>query len=54
MTTTRIVTEVERHILDVIAEIRFGAVEVHIHDARVVQVERTEKTRFDIKKHSNT
>ncbi len=26
---------------------RFGAIEVVIHDGRVVQIERTEKYRFD-------
>jgi hypothetical protein len=38
---------VETHILEVIRAIKYGAVEVLIHDSRVVQVEKTEKTRFD-------
>lgn len=37
----------EQHILDAIKAIRFGAVEVVIHDSRIVQVEKTEKIRFD-------
>jgi hypothetical protein len=42
--------EVKRHILDAISEIRFGAVEVLIHDSKVVQIEKSEKTRFDERK----
>jgi hypothetical protein len=40
-------TLVEREILDAVRGIRFGSVEIVIHDARVVQVIRTEKKRFD-------
>ena len=29
--------------------IRFGSVEIIIHDGKVVQIERKEKLRFDIK-----
>lgn len=46
----RTLSEVEQHILDAIGQIKFGAVEVLIHDSRVVQVEKSEKTRFDAKK----
>jgi hypothetical protein len=27
--------------------IRFGSVEITVHDARIVQIERREKTRFE-------
>ncbi len=30
-----------------VAQIRFGSVEIVIHDSRVVQIERREKLRFD-------
>lgn len=30
-----------------VVAIRFGVIQVTIHDGRVVQVERTEKVRFD-------
>lgn len=43
--------DVERYILSTIRNIQFGSVEVTIHDANVVQVEKSEKKRFD--KHSN-
>jgi hypothetical protein len=42
-------TEVERHILESLQQIRFGTLEVVIHDSRVVQIEKSEKVRFDIK-----
>ena len=37
----------EREILDAVRAIRYGSVEVVIHDSKVVQVIRTEKVRFD-------
>lgn len=40
---------IEQHILEAIRGIKYGAVEVVIHDSRVVQVEKTEKLRFDTK-----
>jgi hypothetical protein len=42
-------TEVERHILANLQQIRFGTLEIVIHDSRVVQIEKSEKVRFDIK-----
>ena len=40
-------TEVERQILTSLQQIRFGSLEIVIHDSRVVQIERSEKLRFD-------
>ena len=40
-------TEIERHILQVVKTVRFGSVAVFIHDGRIVQVERNQKIRFD-------
>lgn len=40
-------TSLARRILDAIQDIRYGSVEVTIHDAKVVQIERREKLRFD-------
>lgn len=42
-------SDVERHILQTLQQIRFGTLEVVIHDSRVVQIERSEKVRFDTK-----
>ncbi|MEQ1887841.1 MAG: YezD family protein [Alphaproteobacteria bacterium] len=49
MSEERKLNETERQILDAIMMIRFGTVEVVIHDSRVVQIERSEKIRFDAK-----
>ena len=37
----------EREILEAVRSIRYGSVEVVIHDSRVVQVTRTEKIRLE-------
>jgi len=37
------VNAVRRHV----GSLRFGVVQIVVHDARVVQIERTEKIRFD-------
>ena len=42
-------TEVERHILQSLQHLRFGTLEIVVHDGRVVQVEKSEKLRFDTK-----
>jgi len=38
---------VERAILHALKGLRYGSVEIIIHDSKVVQIERKEKTRFD-------
>ena len=38
---------IEREILRSLREIRFGSIEIVIHDGRVVQIERREKVRLD-------
>lgn len=38
---------VEQAILLALKGIRFGSIEIIVHDSRVVQIERKEKTRFD-------
>ena len=42
-------SEEELEILRALRGIRYGSVEITIHDSKVVQVERTEKVRFDRK-----
>ena len=39
--------DLEREILDAVRGIRYGSVEVVVHDAKVVQVIRTEKVRVE-------
>jgi hypothetical protein len=38
---------IERSILDAVRSLRFGSVEITVHNSHVIQVERREKTRFD-------
>jgi hypothetical protein len=38
---------VEQAILHALKGIRFGSVEIIVHDSKIVQIERKEKTRFD-------
>jgi len=38
---------IEKHILEAIRGIKYGAVQVLVHDSRIVQVEKTEKLRFE-------
>ena len=39
--------EIEQAILLALKGIRFGSIEIIVHDSKVVQIERKEKTRFD-------
>ena len=39
--------EVDTEVIRAIRGIRYGSVEIVIHDSRVVQIERKEKRRFD-------
>ena len=41
--------DVTATLLEAIGGIRYGSVEIVIHDSKVVQVIRTEKVRFDSK-----
>lgn len=47
-------SEIERQILAAIHQIRYGAVEVTIHDSQIVQVEKSEKMRFDLQKRNGS
>jgi hypothetical protein len=35
-------------VTDSVKSIRYGVIQIVIHDSRVVQIERTERTRFDV------
>ena len=39
--------DVHKYILDTIKGIQFGSVEVTIHNAQIVQIEKSEKRRFE-------
>lgn len=51
-TNTGISNEVIQEILHSIGLLRFGSIEITVHDGRVTQIERREKVRFqhDIQK----
>jgi hypothetical protein len=40
-------SEVDAEIIRTVRNIRYGSVEITIHDSRVVQIERKEKRRFE-------
>jgi hypothetical protein len=40
-------------LLQALRDLRFGSVEIVIHDSRIVQIERREKWRFDSERSSN-
>lgn len=42
-------SEIATYISDILQDIRFGSIEIIIHEGKVVQVERKEKLRFDKK-----
>jgi len=43
------IADVAKQIAAALRGIRFGSVEITIHESRIVQVERKEKLRFDSK-----
>jgi hypothetical protein len=43
------ITDIFSQITSALQEIRFGSVEIFIHNGKVVQIERKEKLRFDTK-----
>ncbi len=45
--------EIARQVLAAIKAIRFGSVEIVIHDSTVVQIERREKVRFSVESKPN-
>ena len=42
--------EIANQIADILQEIKFGSIEITVHESKVVQIERKEKLRFDTKK----
>jgi hypothetical protein len=40
-------TDWERAVVDAIRALRFGSIEIVVHEGRVVQIETREKVRFD-------
>jgi hypothetical protein len=42
--------EVEIYILNIINALKYGSVTITVHNGEIVQIEKTEKTRFDSSK----
>ena len=40
--------KIEQTILQALKDLRFGSVEIIVHDSKVVQIERREKVRVDL------
>lgn len=37
----------EKELIQLVRGLRFGSVEIHVHESRIVQIERRERRRFD-------
>ena len=46
-TTEGVATDWERAVVEAIRALRYGSVEIVVHEGRVVQIETREKVRFD-------
>ncbi|MEW5755947.1 MAG: YezD family protein [Pseudomonadota bacterium] len=47
VTTIRHEEQVWQYLREAVKELRYGSVEVIVHDGKVVQIERREKLRFE-------
>lgn len=45
-------SDVEKQIIEAISRIKYGSVEIVIHNSRIVQIEKSEKFRFDENKQA--
>lgn len=52
-TTRSTLSAIEADVLKHLRSVRFGQITVQIHDARIVQIERTEKIRPDQRQHDS-
>lgn len=41
-----------RWILEEVNGLEYGVVQINVHDGRIVQIERTERKRFDVRQSS--
>lgn len=40
--------DVQQRIADALHDLRFGSIEIQVHDARIVRITRTESVRVDV------
>lgn len=45
-TTTPVLLEHEREVLEALRALQFGTLEITVHQSRIVQITRSEKVRF--------
>jgi hypothetical protein len=50
MPEARQLTDIETRILDALQSLKYGSLEVLVHDSKIVQLERKEKQRFEDQK----
>jgi len=50
MPEARQLTDIETRILDELQSLKYGSLEVLVHDSKIVQLERKEKQRFEDQK----
>lgn len=44
------ITEIANQVAELLQDLKFGSIEIIVHESKVVQIERKEKLRFDNKK----
>jgi hypothetical protein len=44
------IAEIANQVADLLQDLKFGSIEIIVHESKVVQIERKEKLRFDSKK----
>jgi len=49
MTQNIEINDTEKEILNSIRELKYGSIEVVVHDAKIVQLQKSERIRFDKK-----
>jgi len=49
MTQNLEINEIEKEILNSLRELKYGSIEIVVHDAKIVQLEKSERIRFDKK-----
>lgn len=45
----KLTADIANQIASMLQDIKFGSIEIVVHESRVVQIERREKVRFDTK-----
>lgn len=49
-----VLSDVETRLVRMLRSLRFGSIDVQVHDSRIVQIECSERVRFDGKNRDKT